>query len=75
MRSAFYYLYLTIALVSAECNPPPNTAGLTLETGVFMDYITDNMKPTYSCEYDVVSDIFGTPQRLLCLTMRKNGLA
>ena len=53
MRSAFYFLYLTIALVSTECNPPPNTAGLTLETGVFMDGITDKMKPAYSCECDV----------------------
>ena len=53
MRSAFYFLYLTIALVSAECNPPPNTAGLTLETGVFMDSIADNMEPAYSCECDV----------------------
>ena len=53
MRSAFYFLYLTIALVSADCNPPPNTAGLTLETGVFMDAIADKMKPAYSCECDV----------------------
>ena len=53
MRSAFYFLYLTIALVSAKCNPPPNTAGLTLETGVFMDSIADNMEPAYSCECDV----------------------
>ena len=53
MRSAFYFLYFTIALVSAECNPPPNTAGLTLETGVFMDSIAKNMEPAYSCECDV----------------------
>ena len=53
IRSAFYFLYLTIALVSAKCNPPPNTAGLTLETGVFMDSIPDNMEPAYSCECDV----------------------
>ena len=53
MRSAFYFLYFTIALVSADCNPPPNTAGLTLETGVFMNLIADNMEPAYSCECDV----------------------
>ena len=53
MRPAFYFLYLTIALVSAECNPPPNTAGLTLETGVHMDSIAKNMEPVYSCECDV----------------------
>jgi hypothetical protein len=53
MLSAFYFLYLTIALASAKCNPPPNTAGLTLETGVFMELIQDKMKPAYSCECDV----------------------